>query len=731
MLKYYKSQLATLDKFLLDMNMRSSLMLFSFVGIIGAAFWLREANVFRSNDPNPQKDAMLMQAVLTGLTRYHFQPKQVNDDFSKSVYNLYLKDVDANKRFLTQSDIDQLKPFELMLDDQAKSSSFEFFDMSVKMLDASLVKSQTWYREILAKPLDFNKAGQLEVEGKKLSWAKNDTELRQRWESWMKYEVLSRVTDEQAKQDKADFKGDKKSFETLEEEQRKKVLDTYDKWYKRLQKLDRDRRLEQYLTSFTNVFDPHSGYFSPKDKESFDIQMSGKLEGIGARLMTEGEKTIVSEIVVGGPAWKQGGLEAKDVILKVAQGDKEVEPTDIMGWDIDDVVSKVRGSKGTKVTLTIQKPDGTERMLTIVRDVVIMEEGLAKSLILNTTESAQDKIGLIYLSKFYADFTAQGSTSCAADVAKEVEKLKKENVKGIILDLRGNGGGSLRDVVTMSGLFIEQGPIVQVKSRDRKPEILADNDSRVQWGGPMIVMVNSYSASASEILAAALQDYKRAVIVGSNATYGKGTVQRFVDLDNFSGSAEVSPLGDMKLTIQKFYRVSGKTTQLDGVVPDIILPDFYNEIERGERENDYPLESNTIDAVPYSQQTYQVNDLDKLKSASNTRVNVDPTFKKITDNSLRLRKQRENTLYPLQLEEYRKWNKSQDEEAEQFENMFKPIDGFVVSNIADDLAVMQADTARLARNTDWIKDRKKDIQLFETMRIMQDMIRLDGVALKK
>lgn len=716
-----------IEKFLQDMKIKPSLLLFSFIGVLGLVLFANRAVSFNP-DPDPKKEAALIQAILQGIKSLHFQPRAVDNTFSVQVYDLYLKDIDGGKRFLTQRDIDMLLPFREQLDDQALAGTFPFFDISVILLEQSLTKTQGWYREILSTPLDFSKNETLEADGKKLDWAKDDTELRARWERWMKYEVLSRITEEQDKQEKPDFKGEKKDFATLEADQRKKVLDTYDKWYKRMQKLDRMKRLETYLNAVTNVFDPHTGYYSPKEKQNFDIQMSGKLEGIGARLQSDGEKTSVSEIVPGGPAWKQGILEAKDVILKVAQGTNDLESVDIMGWDIDDVVSKVRGPKGTQVTLTIQKPDGVEKVITITRDVVLMEEGFAKSLILRQGESA-DKVGFIYLPKFYADFTPQGMTSCAADVAKEVEKLKRENVTGIILDLRGNGGGSLRDVVQMSGLFIEDGPIVQVKNRSRKPDVMEDNDNNtVAWKGPFIVMVNGFSASASEILAAAMQDYKRAVIVGSTSSYGKGTVQRFLDLDNATGDDAVKPLGEMKLTIQKFYRVTGKTTQLDGVKPDIVLPDFYNLVDLGERENDHPLESTTIDPVPFNQNAYRIADLGQLKKNSESRVKADATFQKIEENAKRLKRQKDQSQYPLQAAKYREWNKKQDEEAAKYENMFKPIEGFTVENLGVDMAQIQADTSRMARNADWLKDKKKDIQLFEAFNIMQDMIRMDAVA---
>lgn len=583
----------------------------------------------------------------------------------------------------------------------------------------------------MSQPLDFSAVESLETDGKKLKWAKDDAELRDRWRRWMKYEVLNRINIELRKQEKADFTGEKKSFEALEKEQREKTLETYDRFFKRLKKADRSRRLELYLDALTNVFDPHSGYYSPKEKENFDIQMSGKLEGIGARLQSDGEKTTIIEIVPGGPAWKQGDLQAKDVVLKVAQGASDLNSEDVMGWEIDDVVSKIRGPKGSKVTLTVQKPDGSVKIVTIQRDVVIMEEGLAKSLLLKESQSDAPLIGYIYLPKFYADFTPQGATSCAADVAKEIEKLKAEQVKGIILDLRNNGGGSLRDVVQMSGLFIEQGPVVQVKSRNRKAEVMEDSDSRVQWDGPLVVMVNSFSASASEILAAAMQDYKRAIIVGSVATYGKGTVQRFLDLDNAVSDQRLKPMGEMKLTVQKFYRINGATTQLDGVKPDIVLPDFYNLIEVGERENDYPLQANTIEPAIYGQNVYVVKDKEALVAKSRERVKANPTFQKVNENAERLRRQREQTSYPLQADQFRLWNKRQSEESEQFENMFQPIDAFILNNLKADIQQIQADTSRQARNDSWIKDKKKDVQLFEAYAIIRDMISMGSLASRK
>ncbi|MEY3248573.1 MAG: hypothetical protein RL742_616, partial [Bacteroidota bacterium] len=286
-----------------EMKRSTSILLFSFLGLLGIGFLVKGFSPFGGPEPNPQKEAVLVRAILEGLNRLHFQPREVNDAFSKDVFALYLKDLDAGKRFFNRADFDLFKQHELLLDDQANAGTFEFFNLSDERYNQAIQKTQAWYQDILSRPLDFSANDILEADGDKLDWAKDDAELRLRWERWMKYEVLSRVTEEQQKQEKPEFKDTKKSFEELEADARKKVLESYDRLFKRLKKADRPKRLEAYLNALTNVFDPHTGYFSPKEKENFDINMSGKLEGIGARLQSDGEKTTATEIVPGGPAW--------------------------------------------------------------------------------------------------------------------------------------------------------------------------------------------------------------------------------------------------------------------------------------------------------------------------------------------------------------------------------------------------------------------------------------------
>jgi carboxyl-terminal processing protease len=672
------------------------------------------------NMDSQQKESVLINTILTSLQRFHFQPVPIDDDFSEKLYDLYLERIDGGKRFLVKEDVNELMKFRHQLDDEAMQGSFTFFDKAQEKLDAGVLKTQKYYREILAKPFDFSINEKVETDGDKKEFAASEKELKEQWRLMLKYEVLRRLNsklEEQEKGEDEELAG--KSFEELEEMTREDVLKVYDDWYDRLAKLKRQDRMSDYLNTITNVYDPHTNYFEPIEKENFDIGMSGKLEGIGARLQTDGDYTKVSSIVPGGPAWKGKDLEENDVIMKVAQG--EEEPVDITGMQINEVVSLIRGPKDTEVKLTVKKVDGLIKTITIVRDVVILEEGFAKSLIIES--DLGDKVGYIKLPRFYADFEDASGRFCSDDIEKELSKLDGESVDGVILDLRNNGGGSLRDVVKMAGFFIEEGPIVQVKSRGRKPEVLTDNDPGVKYDGPLVVMVNDFSASASEILAAALQDYNRAVIVGTNSTFGKGTVQRFFDLDRaIIGNNEVKPLGSIKLTMQKFYRVDGGSTQLKGVVPDVILPGSYKYLETGEKENDYPLEWTEIPAVAYEQDVYAVNGLDRIVANSKERVAQNEVFQKVESNAVRLKEQREMSTYPLVLEEFQSWNKKMEEEAKSYSDMFKPIDAMKIRNLEVDKTSIEAEESKKARNDEWLKDVQKDVTLYETLNILHDLI---------
>ncbi len=692
---------------------------FSLLGAIALFAFLRP-HVSRE-----EKEAILAQTIINGLKELHYAPKDIDDHLSEELYTFYLQRLDGGKRWLTQEDVRQLKPFLYEIDDQLRKGTYEFFNLSIKLLEKGLEKTQAYYREILAEPFDFNRSESYELEGDKRAFAKNDKALKDQWRRAMKYETLIRLADklEQQKEGK-DSTLLNKTFEELEAEAREDVLKLYDDWYKRLQRRKRSDYLDIYLNALANLFDPHTAYFEPIQKQNFDISMSGRLEGIGARLQTDGDYTKVVSIVVGGPAWKQGELEENDLILKVAQG--EEEPVDVRAMSIDEVVQLIRGKKGTEVRLTVKKVDGTIKTISIIRDVVIFEEGFAKSLILESP--AGHKTGYILLPRFYADFNRANGRSCAKDVAEEILKLKEDGVESIVLDLRNNGGGSLRDVVDMSGLFIEEGPIVQVKARIRQAQQLADDDPSVLWTGPLIVMVNEFSASASEILAAAMQDYKRAIIVGSETTFGKGTVQRFFDLDRaISGHDAVKPLGEIKVTIQKFYRINGGSTQLRGVHSDIVLPDEYSFMELGEKSYDYAVAWTEISPASYQEQNIWRSDiiLPQVKALSNERTEKDSVFQAILQYAADLKVRNDLSLINLQLNEYMSDQEAWENTNKAFDALFEKEVITGIQNPTADLEKIENDEAKKERNKKWIKSVRKDVYLAEVLRIVDDIARLE------
>jgi len=551
---------------------------------------------------------------------------------------------------------------------------------------------------------------------------KNKNELEERWRKSLKYETLARLLDLSEEQEKAAEKSDTviiKSFAELEEEAREKILKRYDDWFHRTSMMNEDDRLNYYINALVNVYDPHTQYFPPKDKENFDIRFTGQLEGIGAQLTQKNEYIEVTRIIPGSPSWKQGELEVGDYITKVAQGKEDW--VDIVDMRLDEAVLLIRGKKGTKVRLNIKKLDGTIKEITLVRDVVVLEETYAKSAIINDDKSGR-KFGYIKLPSFYVDFSDPNGRNCFEDTEKEIEKLKEEEVEGIVFDLRDNGGGSLEDVVKIAGLFIEQGPIVQSRGRRNMKKTYQDKDPDIQFGGPLVVMVNAVSASASEIFAAAMQDYNRAVVVGSSSTYGKGTVQNFTELDRMvpKKPSDMKELGSLKLTIQKFYRINGGTTQLEGVVPDVVFPDYFNYMEFGEKFLDHAMPWDEITALTYNNWDLAF-DKGYIEDISKERVKNDTLMILIEENGNRLENIRDNTVISLNYDSYVSSIKEREEEGKKYDRIGKdPLD-IAVQVLNADLPEIEADTSKKARTDAWLADLRKDVYLVETFNILKDI----------
>lgn len=665
-----------------------------------------------------------MELVFNSLKYGHFDPKPVNDEFSEKVFNKFLARLDNQKRFFEQKDIEFLSQYKTSIDDQIRSGSYEFLNATISIIEKRIQQTEGFYKEDLALPFDYESTDSLEVDRKKFDYVSNDQELRERWKKNLKYASLVRLYNGlERNKDKPD--STRKDYAAIEENARKKVRENHEEWYNRLNKQERDDWLASYLDVIANINDPHTGYFPPKDKEDFDIEMSGQLEGIGARLSQKGDYIKVVDIVAGSACWRQGDLEVEDLILEVGQG--EEDPVDVVGMRVDHAVKLIRGKKGTEVRLTVKKVDGTIKVIPITRDVVQLEQTYARSVFLKN-ENSHSKIGYIYLPKFYSNFNSPDGRTSAGDVKNEVEKLKEEGVEKIIIDLRNNGGGSLQDVVKMVGLFVDQGPVVQVKARYGDPYILKDTEPGIVFDGPLVVLTNFFSASASEILAAALQDYNRALVIGANSTYGKGTVQRFIELDkemdrlSKGDNASLKPLGSLKITVQKFYRIDGKSTQLKGVTPDIVLPDSYEMIDVGEKDYKNALQWDEISATDFSALSAGVkNEIGGIESKSMVRVNSDPYFQEVRNNAKYLQGQKMNTKVPIYLEGYTQMQGDKKKKSKELKDKAKEIDDFEAIPLKEDLERMQSDSVFRAKREKWFKTIKKDHHLYETLNITSDM----------
>lgn len=705
--------------------MKTILLAFGIAGILTFTFWnFNESPRIEVNE-NSDKEKVMFNAMKQYLDKFHYSPKAIDDSFSSDVFSLYLERIDGSKRFLTQEDVEVLEAYRDKIDNEILSNSLDFFNLSEKVIKNAIERARGIYDSVIVLPIDFEIKESSEMNPEKLLFAEDEEQLYDYWRKFIKADILSRLTSRLEKQESEDYDGDVLSLEEIIDKSVEKSKEAYDKWWGNMDKIRRSDWFSMYLNSIANTFDPHTTFMMPKDKEDFDMRLSKRLEGIGAQLSMDGNYTKVVNLVPGGPAWKQDKLKTDDLILKVEQ-DGEA-PVDVVGMHIDDVVSQIRGEKGTIVTLHVKHVDGSQEEISIERDVIVFEEGYAKSLIL-VDSSYHQRVGYINLPSFYTDFNNSEARSSATDVKMELKKLKESGVEGVILDLRDNGGGSLKDVVDMAGLFIEGGPIVQVKSRVGKPYVYEDSDRNVVYDGPLIVLVNHFSASASEIMAAAMQDYGRAVVVGSNSTFGKGTVQRIYDLDKgLRGFSEYKPLGSVKITTQKYYRINGGSVQLQGVEPDIVLPSKYNHIDIGEKDYKYVMDWSEITPTQFSQEIYTY-DIDGLRKASEERVNSNEEFKLIQEEAKYIEERKNSTEISLNLEEYSATKESQDKRAKYFENKHIVIAGLQVENLSMDVAAIQSDSLKIARNDAMINDMSKDIVVSEALSIMNNILTANGRA---
>lgn len=702
---------------------------FLIVALAGALFIGFQSLGTKNHNP-PTKYEKILHNVGEMLGQVHYSPKVINDDFSKEVFKKYLVAVDQDKDFLMQSDIEQLKKmYETRLDDEIMGGPVQFVPAVAVIFKNRVLEADSLAKQILSKPFDFKVDEQVVLDPEKLDFPKDEAARREVWRKRLKYMVLERYVDLQDTQEKNKEK-DKttpvKTNEQMEAEARDRVQKIMSKTFDRYKfKFSEDDQFNLYVNTITSTMDPHTSFFPPVDKRYFDEQMSGRFFGIGASLREEDGGIKIMTLITGSPAWKSKQISVGDIITKVAQGNGEA--VDLTGYAVEDAVKLIRGDKGTEVKLTLKKVDGGTKVVTLIRDEIVQDETFARSIVVDNGKS---KVGYIFLPEFYADFDNPKGARCSADVAKELIKLKEQKVDGVVLDLRNNGGGSLYDVVQMVGLFIEDGPVVQVKDRDGKPSILRDRDKSVLYDGPLTVMVNEFSASASEIFAAAIQDYHRGVIIGSTSTYGKGTVQRNIGLDKETGFfSSNSELGTIKLTLQKFYRINGGSTQLKGVSSDVVLPDVFEYSKLREKDDPDALPWDEIQKADYVAWKPGF-DMNVVYNNSNERVNTNPAFTAIKTNTKWLADQNDK-VYALNIDKFREEKKAISATVKKLEALNKLPKELEVSTLPEDANKYANDKDREERFKQWQKSLRNDIYLNEAVNVVNDMVYQKNLAKNK
>jgi len=693
--------------------------LITLVLISGLIFGFKQAE-------EDDKEQVLMAVLEWILINGHYSPVEVNDDFSKDIYTKFIEEIDPSKRYFTQEDLNHFSLYELIIDDQFKNQDLSFFNYVYERFLQRKDESITIYREILSQPFNFEIEETLDMEYEDTKPASNENELVDHWRKQLKLTTLSRLYDKiELEKEKAEEDPNyvMKSFEVLERESRERTLSNMDDLYERMDEMRRTDWLGIYVNTIVEEFDPHSSYFSPEIKERFDVSMAGEFEGIGARLTKDKEYTKVAELISGGPAWKQGKLEVGDLITKVAQGDEE--PVDIVGMRLDDAIKFIKGDKGTTVKLTVKKIDGTTDVIAIVRDEVQLEETFLKT---SLVEMNDEKMAVINLPKFYINFNDKNARDSGKDMKEAIEELNEDNIDGLIIDLRNNGGGSLKTAIEIAGLFIDKGPVVQVKYRGDDPKIYRDADNKIYWNKPLVILVNELSASASEIFAAAMQDYNRAIIMGSNQSFGKGTVQNVVPLNEYYKYPD--DLGALKMTIQKFYRISGGSTQLEGVRSDITMPDRYSYMEIGEREFSNPLPYDKIAAAKY-QVVNSYSNKDQVIEQSQQRIMADPKFALMDEFAKWTEVNANDNTYSLSFKSFEAEAKAHEQSAMKFDTVYKFDSNLKFYSPRSELPALEQDSILAKKREIWHKNLSQDMYISEALKVLSSLEMNKGQALNK
>jgi len=669
---------------------------------------------FVSND----KDRLLIELISHVIQRGHYDVKSLNDDMSEQIFHTYLESIDGQKRYFLQSDYREFSKYMYQIDDQIRELDLTFFDLTYQRLILRMNEVESLYGSLLSSPFDFEKEVEFDTDYDEHLYPLSQKARAEKWRKQLKLSTLSVLYDKVQEAENNDETTPaylSSSWMDLEAEARTTTRENMEDFFDLMNELERKDWFDIYINSFVLQFDPHTNYFNPDDKDRFDMSMSGKFEGIGARLSKRNQAIKVVDIIVGGPLWRDQLMEVGDEIQLVRQEDGDA--VDIRAMRLDDAIKLIKGPKGSMVYLTVKKVDGNIETIPVKRDLVVLEESYARSTVINRQDQ---KYGLIHLPKFYVDFKSYKERNAAHDVEQEVINLKEAGVGGLIIDLRNNGGGSLQTVVDIAGLFIDEGPIVQVKSTVSKTEVLRDRDGKTLWNGPMVILVNELSASASEILAAAMQDYERAIVIGSEQTFGKGTVQNVVDLNRFLSNSTYGNLGALKITTDKFYRINGGSTQLEGVKSDVITPDRYRYVDVGERDEDNPMRWDRISPLVYTKWNGYLNYDDVIKQ-SQDRVNDHPIFNLVDQDAKWIEQRQNDNTISLNYQEYVSKIESDRAYADQFDAVEEYDNNLDFTISPADQKRISEDDIFLEKRERWFSNLSKDFYVEEAVNILQDL----------
>ena len=677
-------------------------------------------NSISKNFESDDKDSLVIQLITYVLDQAHYLDIEIDDNFSEKVFDSFLENIDPYKRYLYQSDIDMLSKYKYDIDDSFNQPNLEFFDLAYEILTQRIDEAKQISQEVLSKPFDFQLEETFNFDIEELQYVNSKIDLVERWRKLMKVYLIENYHDE-IKEDERTFKKDStfklRSYSEIELKTREVLNETMADYFVIMEEeFQRQHWFSIYLNSFVSQYDPNTSYLDPEDRDRFNIDMSGNYAGIGAVLRKKVDKIEITELISGGPAWRNNSLEKGDVILKVRQED-DTEPVSVVGYRLADAVKLIKGEKGTNVFLTVKKVDGTVNEISIERDIVLLEETYIKS---SLVEKDGNNYGIINIPKFYIDFENQDNRDAAKDLKIEINRLKEQGVQGLVIDLRNNGGGSLKTVVDMAGMFIESGPVVQVKNFDKEKQVLRDRDRSILWRGPLVILVNEGSASASEILAAAMQDYERAIIIGGNQTWGKGTVQNVFPLNRMVRGNTKGDLGALRYTTQKYYRVNGGSVQLEGVKSDINLPFRYKYLDFGEKDSENPLQWDEIENINY--QKWNSNfDFDFAIKNSQKRMKESEHLKLVDENAKWIKDIREKKIFNLNYQKFR----SELEENIETTEKFKKLDDFSLDysfkSLPYETQMIENDSILGTKRERWHKSLNKDIYIGEALNVLSDL----------